>query len=239
MSRLIDEVLDAYGGTARWNDVNTIRAHKRFGGAIWDLKQVTGVVEDGEVTVWVQEQRTSLHPFTAADRASAYTPQRVAITTTGGATVDELDHPRDSFAGHDLHTPWNSLQLAYFTGYAMWTYLTEPLHLTLPGITLTEGAPWVDEGQTWRRLHVDYPPHIATHSPSQVLYVDQQGLIRRRDYQVDIAGGSPAAHYVSDFRCVDGIVVPANRMIYVRDVSGHAVLDQLVVSIELTDIEIG
>ncbi len=48
MSRLIDEVLDAYGGTARWNDVNTIRAHKRFGGAIWDLKQVTGVVEDGD-----------------------------------------------------------------------------------------------------------------------------------------------------------------------------------------------
>src|SRR5689334_21566607 len=215
MSRLIDEVLDAYGGVSRWNDVTTIRAHKRFGGAIWDLKQVNGIVEDGNVTVWAREQRTSLHPFTAADRASVYTPRRVAITTTDGATVAELNHPRASFTGHSLHTPWSALQLAYFTGYAMWTYLTEPLHLTLPGVTLTEGAPWVEEDQTWRRLHVDYPPHIATHSPSQVLYVDHQGLIRRRDYQVDIAGGSPAAHYVSDFRCVDGIVVPATRMIYV------------------------
>ncbi len=239
MSRLIDEVLAAYGGMSRWNDVTTIRARKRFGGAIWDLKQVSGIVEGGDVTVWAQEQRTSLHPFTAADRASAYTPQRVAVTTTDGATVDELDDPRASFAGHDLLTPWTSLQLAYFTGYAMWTYLTEPLHLTLPGITLTEEPPWVEDGQTWRRLRVDYPPDIATHSPSQVLYVDQQGLIRRRDYQVDIAGGSPAAHYVSDFRSVDGIVVPATRMIYVRDEAGHPVPDQLVVSIELTDIEIG
>lgn len=238
MSRLIDEVLDAYGGTARWNDVNTIRAHKRFGGAIWDLKQVTGVVEDGDVTVWVQEQRTSLHPFTAADRASAYTPQRVAITTTGGATVDELDHPRDSFAGHDLHTPWNTLQLAYFTGYAMWTYLAEPLNLMLPGVTVTDGPDWTEDGQTWRRLHVTYPPSVATHSAEQVLYVDEQGLIRRRDYQVDIAGKSPAAHYVSEFQQIDGLVIPAKRMIYVRDESGHPIAEQLVVSIELSDIRV-
>ncbi|MFD0327250.1 hypothetical protein ACFQZC_01160 [Streptacidiphilus monticola] len=36
-----------------------------------------------------------------------------------------------------------------------------------------------------------YPDTVATHSPHQVLYIDDDGLIRRRDYQVDIAGGSP------------------------------------------------
>ncbi|AQA02186.1 hypothetical protein BVC93_06805 [Mycobacterium sp. MS1601] len=239
MSTLVDEVLDAYGGMARWRNVETIRAHKRFGGAIWYLKQVTGIVDEGEITVWIQQQHTSLHPFTAADRSSDYRPQRVAIETLDGGCVDKLDDPRSSFAGHDLHTPWTALQLAYFTGYAMWTYLAEPLNLTLPGVTLTEGSTWTEDNQSWRRLHVDYPPDIATHCPSQVLYIDQQGLIRRRDYQVDIAGQSPAAHYVSDFVTVDGIVVPARRMIYVRDESGHPVLDQLVVSIELTDIQVG
>ncbi|BBX35651.1 hypothetical protein MMAG44476_39482 [Mycolicibacterium mageritense DSM 44476 = CIP 104973] len=236
MSTLVDEVLDAYGGATRWKNVETIRAHKRFGGAIWDLKQVPGIVDDGEITVWIQQQHTSLSPFTGSDRKSDYTPQRVAIESLDGATVDALDDPRSSFAGHSLQTPWSTLQLAYFTGYAMWTYLAEPFNLTLPGVTVVEGSNWVEDGQIWRRLRVDYPQDIATHSPQQVLYIDDQGLIRRRDYQVDIAGGSPAAHYVSEFEDIGGIIVPAKRMIFVRDDAGHPIPDQLVVSIELTDI---
>src|SRR2546428_5616243 len=31
----------------------------------------------------------------------------------------------------------------------------------------------------------------------QTFYFDQQGLLRRHDYDVDVAGGTPAAHYVS------------------------------------------
>ena len=85
-------------------------------------------------------------------------------------------------------------------------------------------------------MNVSYPDTIATHSPHQVLYVDDDGLIRRRDYQVDIAGGSPAAHYVSNFDVVDGVVIPRTRMIYVRDQDNRPIPEQLVVSIELTDL---
>ena len=144
--------------------------------------------------------------------------------------------PRASFAGHTLQTPWTHLQLAYFTGYAMWTYTAEPFNLTLPGIRTEEGDVWVENGERLRRLHVQYPDTIATHSPHQVLYIDDDGLIQRRDYQVDIAGGSPAAHYVSDFDEIDGIVVPRTRMIYVRDGDNHPIPEQLVVSIALTDV---
>jgi hypothetical protein len=34
--------------------------------------------------------------------------------------------PQASFAGHALETPWTEPQLAYFAGYAMWTYLNLP-----------------------------------------------------------------------------------------------------------------
>ncbi|TXI49925.1 hypothetical protein [Mycolicibacter arupensis] len=238
MSTLVDEIVDAYGGSDRWREVATISAHKRFGGAIWELKQVPGIVEDGEITVWIHEQRTSLRPFTAPTLKTDYTPQRVAIETLDGEPVDTLVDPRATFTGHTLQTPWSRLQLAYFTGYAMWSYLAEPLNLTLPGVTATEGPNWTEDGNTWRRLLVSYPPSIATHSTEQVLYIDDAGLIQRRDYQVDIAGGSPAAHYVSEFEHIDGLVVPAKRMIYVRDESGHPILDQLVVSIELSDIQV-
>lgn len=235
---LVDEILDAYGGYDRWQEVSTISADKRFGGAIWDIKQVPDVVDHGSLTVWISEQHTSLYPFTGDSLRSDYTPRRVAIDSLDGTTTAELVDPRASFAGHTLTTPWTPLQLAYFTGYAMWTYLAEPFNLCFDGVGTEEGHPWTEGDQTWRRLYVDYPPTVATHSSRQVLYVDDAGLIRRRDYDVDIAGGSPAAHYVSDFTTVDGIVVPARRMIYVRDTAGHPIRDQLVVSIELSNIRV-
>jgi hypothetical protein len=238
MTDLVSKTLQAYGGLARWKEVTSISAHKRFGGAIWDIKQVPGIVDDGEIRVWIKEQRTSLWPFTAPDLKTAYTPQRVGIETSAGDLVEVLDNPRSSFEGHTLETPWTTLQLAYFTGYAMWTYTAEPFNLTLPGVRTEEGEAWSEDGQKWRRLHVSYPDSIATHSPQQTLYIDDDGLIRRRDYQVDIAGGSPGAHYVSDFDEVDGIIVPRTRMIYVRDENNHPIPEQLVVSIELTDVKV-
>lgn len=238
MTDLLGKILQAYGGHDRWNQLTSVSAHKRFGGAIWDIKQVPGIVDDGEVTVWVKDQRTSLRPFTAPDLKTAYTPDRVGIETLDGDVVEALEDPRASFAGHTLETPWTTLQLAYFTGYAMWTYTTEPFNLLLPGVHTEDGESWTEDGRRWRRMHVSYPDTVATHSPHQVLYVDDDGLIRRRDYQVDIAGGSPAAHYVSDFDEVDGVVIPRTRMIYVRDQDNHPIAEQLVVSIELTDLAV-
>jgi len=236
MTDLLEKTLQAYGGRDRWKQVTSVSAHKRFGGAIWDIKGVPGIVDDGDVTVWIKDQRTSLWPFTGANLKTVYSPQRVGIETLDGDVTEVLDEPRASFAGHTLETPWTALQLAYFTGYAMWTYTAEPFNLTLPGVRTEEGEAWTENGQRWRRLHVSYPDTVGTHSPTQVLYIDDDGLIRRRDYQVDIAGGSPAAHYVSDFDDVDGIVVPRTRMIYVRDSDNQPIPEQLVVSIELTDI---
>ena len=235
-SDLLQTTLRAHGGLDRWKKLTSISAHRSFGGAIWDIKQVPGIVDDGEFTVWIKDQRTSLRPFTAPGLKTAYTPGRVGIETLDGDVVEVLEKPRSSFAGHSLETPWTALQLAYFTGYAMWTYTAEPFNLTLPGVQTEEGEPWAENGRRWRRLHVHYPATVATHSSHQVLYIDDDGLIRRRDYEVDIAGGSPAAQYVSDHDAIDGIVVPRTRMIYVRAADNHPIHEQLVVSIELTGV---
>jgi hypothetical protein len=36
-----------------------------------------------------------------------------------------------------LH-PWSNLQLAYFVGTAMWTYLTQPFSFSLIALTTTD-----------------------------------------------------------------------------------------------------
>src|SRR5258708_34068705 len=98
----------------------------------------------------------------------------------------------------------------------MWTYLSEPYSLTFPGVQTEELGAWDEDGQVWRRLGVRYPDSIGTHSAAQVLYVDSDGLLRRRDYQVDIAGGPPAAHYINPHPAVDGIILPIQRTVHTR-----------------------
>src|SRR6478609_9969428 len=125
-SELLDTVIDAHGGLERWNQLDAVSARLLQSGAEWALKGQEGVLDDVYARVSLHEERESHHPFGAPDRRSSFTPDRVAIETTAGEVLEALDQPRASFAGHTLESPWSTLQLAYFVGTAMWTYLTQP-----------------------------------------------------------------------------------------------------------------
>ncbi|MEO3757452.1 hypothetical protein ABGB19_04055 [Mycobacterium sp. B14F4] len=238
--RLLDEVMGAYGGADRWRHVDTIKIHQTVGGALWPLKGVDGVLNDSTVEISVQEQRAWHRPLPEAGLRSSFTPDRVAIETDeeNPRIMDTLTSPRESFADHGLDTPWSMLQLAYFAGYAMWTYLSEPYSLTRPGVHTEELGKWDEDGQTWRRLGVHYPANIATHSAEQVLYVDSDGLLRRRDYTVDISGGSPAAHYMDEHREFGGIVLPVKRIVYGRDEHDRPARDMVIVTIDIDEVAV-
>jgi hypothetical protein len=236
MNNLLDIILEARGGRAAWEAANQIQARQFVDGALWGLKGHPGALNDVTVTVDLNRQFVSQAPFFDADHKTSYTPDRVAVETSDGQVVEELLNPRASFDGHELMTPWSRLQLAYFSGFAMWTYLAEPINLTLPGVSTVEIDPWEEDGETFRRLKVTYPGDVATQSSEQVLYVSQDGLIRRRDYNVDIAGGSPAAHYASAHQTVSGLVIPTHREVYGRDENNNKVAEPLIVSIDLNDV---
>jgi hypothetical protein len=238
MRDILDEVLDAYGGRTRWVRATAVVAHQRLGGGLWALKGVPEAAGNGEMTVWLKDQRASVRPFGGSDFKSVYCPERVSIETVDGDLIEILAHPRLSFGGHGLQSPWTVLQAAYFIGYSLWTYVAEPLSLTMSGVKLRQDGTWREGTHTWRRLRVHYPAGIDTHSVWQTLYIDDNGLIRRRDYDVDIAGAAPAVHYLSDFREVEGLVVPATRLIYLRDGAGRPIHDRPMVSIELSDIRV-
>ncbi|MCY1136619.1 hypothetical protein OWR29_01315 [Actinoplanes sp. Pm04-4] len=238
MSDLLDEVLAAYGGRSTWQSKNRISARQFFGGALWALKGHPGALDDVRVTVDLHREHTRQEPFFADGHHTDFTPGRIAVEDENGAVVEELLDPRASFAGHEFATPWTRLQLAYFSGYAMWTYVTEPYSLTFPGVQADEIGGWTEDGRSFRRLLITYPDDIATHSPQQTLYIGPDGLIHRRDYTVDIAGRTPAAEYTSDFVQVAGLTVPATRLIYPHDENGLRLPEPLVVSIHLTGIEV-
>jgi hypothetical protein len=236
MNDLLNSVLDAHGGLERWNELDTVSARLAQGGALWGLKGQEGVLDDVVVTASLHEERASHRPFGAADRHSSFTPERVAIETDDGTVVEALDQPRDSFAGHTQETPWNTLQLAYFAGYAMWTYLTQPFSFTLPGFETTELDAWEDDGEQWRRLRVIWPSNLATHSKEQTLYFNDDGQMVRHDYDVEITGGTTAAHYASDYTEVAGIKLPTKHRIFPRAPDGQSLDEPLIVSIDLSEI---
>jgi len=237
MNQLATLAMDAHGGLDRWRRLKTVSAHLLQGGVLWKLKGQDGVLDDVHLTVDLRKEWASHRPFGQPNRRSSFQPDRVAIETSDGKVVAERANPRESFKGHQFDTPWDSLQLAYFAGYAMWTYMNTPFLFALPGIETDELDSWQENGEDWRRLKVTFPKSIATHSAEQTFYFDHRGLLKRHDYEVDVAGGAAAAHYVSALTDVSGIVVPTKHTIFPRQPDGKPAPAPVVVSIDVSDIE--
>ncbi|TGD56580.1 hypothetical protein [Flavobacterium humi] len=239
MNPLLEYTINAHGGLEAWKNFEKITARLVTGGALWEMKQQPGILEDIYVTSETKKQTTSHYPFINPEWKTSFTPGRIAIENTAGEIIEELRNPRDSFSGYTAETPWSTLQLAYFAGYAMWTYLNAPFTFANPGYEVTELEPWEENKETFRRLKVTFPPEVASHGKEQVFYIDTEGLIRRHDYSVDISGGSTAAHYLSDYIEVQGIKIATKRKVYVRLEDNTPLLPgPLLVSIDLKEISL-
>jgi hypothetical protein len=238
MTELLDSVLQAHGGLDRWNQFRKVAATIVGGGGLWPLKGVTLDPAPREMTVMLHEEWASVSPFGQPGWHSSFKADRVTIETAEGTVVQERTDPRASFTGHVMNTPWDPLHLAYFNGYAMWTYLTTPFFMAMPGFTVEEIAPWQEGREQWRGLRVRFPDYIASHSPEQDFYFSDDFLLRRHDYQVDVAGGFAAAQYVHDHVEAGGLRFPTKRFAYVRGPDRRPVRDLLLVSIDLSNFRL-
>jgi hypothetical protein len=234
MNELATLAIAAHGGLESWQRFTSLSSHLIVGGGLWAAKGKPGVIADVNVAVDLRDERVSHWPFGSPARRSRFEPQRVALEDANGKVLEELLRPRSSFRGHAAL--WSELQLAYFAGYAMWTYLNIPFLLARPGVESEEMEPWHESGEPWRRLKVRFPADIATHGTEQTLYFDRRGLLRRHDYDVEIEGAAAAAHYVYDHKEISGIVFPTRRRVFGRQSDGRPAPEPLIVSIDLDRI---
>jgi hypothetical protein len=236
MNRLLSEILDAHGGTERWKAYEKVDATIVTGGGFFALK---GLLQDSDprrMTVWLHEERSSVLPYGAPDQRTMFTPDRIAIEKLDGSIVAERRSPKDSFAGHQMNTPWDALQRAHFNGEALWTYLATPFLLAMEGVRVEETDPWQEGSQTWRVLRAWFPGSIETHSAVQDFFFDDELMLRRHDYNVNIAGGFGAAQLTSEHVAVDGIRLPTRRRAYTRGPDRRPVLDMLMVAIDISEV---
>jgi len=235
MNQLLCDVLDAHGGLRVWRAHERIEAEIVTGGGFFALKGVMQDADPRRMTVWLHEQRAALAPYGAPDQRSTFTPARTAVERLDGSIVAERRAMRDSFAGHQMSTPWDPLHRAYFNGEALWTYLTTPFLLARPGVMVEETEPWIEGGEVWRVLRVWFPSDLETHSQVQDFFFGPELELRRHDYHVNIAGGFAAAQLTSEYAEAGGIRFPARRRAFPRGPDRRPITELLMVSIDISD----
>jgi hypothetical protein len=235
MSDLLTEAVEAHGGLERWKKFGVLEASLSVGGGIWHFKQQPGLFDKVLFEIDLQQERVTVDGF-AGNARLFFTPDRLRLETRDGTPIESRDNPRDAFAGHVGDTPWDRLHAGYFCSYALWTYLSSPFLYTRKGFETEEIDPWNEDGETWRRLKVTFPPSVASHSRVQVTHFGPDGLMRRHDYSVDVMGGATGANYTSNYREFQGIKVPTTRRVYAYDQNLKKVPEPTLVTIDIDKV---
>jgi len=237
MNHLLAKILDAHGGMDRWNEYQKVEATIVSGGGFFQLKGIPQDAAPRRMSVWLHEERSSVFPYGAPDQLTMFTPERITIEKLDGTVVAQRYAPKDSFAGHQMHTPWDPLHRAYFNGEALWTYLTTPFLLAMDGVRVEETEPWQEGVETWRVLRTYFPSSIDTHCQIQDFFFGEDLMLRRHDYQVNIAGGFAAAQLTSNYVVTNGIHLPTKRRAYTRGPDRRPILEMLMVSIDISEVQ--
>ena len=242
MTALLDEVAEAHGGLERWQAAKSITARVRSGGLLLRTRVAGNRFRDYRLTVYVHQPRAELDPFPRDGQMGVFDHGEARIETADGETLESRSDSRSAFSGATglrRNVRWDALDSAYFGGYAMWSYLTTPLLLTRDGVEVSEGEEWDEVGETWRRLEVEFPPDLHTHSRRQSFYFDARGLLRRQDYVAEVVGRwAHAAHYCDEHVRAGGLVFPTRRWVRPVGPGNRALPFPTMVRIELSELHV-
>jgi hypothetical protein len=235
MTELLDLAVKAHGGLERWNKLKTIKVAASITGGIWWVKGKPDVLKNVVITAETRNERVTID-FPGQAKRATFEPSRVWIEKADGTLIEARDNPENSFEGQQRETPWDDIQVAYFAGEALWTYLNTPFLYTHEGFATEEITSIQVEGETWRRLKVTFPDNVKSHTREQISCFGPDGLLRRLDYTVDILGGATGLNYATDYRNMDGIIFPTKRRVYAYEGDYQLVREPLLVAIDIGEI---
>jgi hypothetical protein len=241
MSGLLEEVHAAHGGIHRWQAVTSLTASGSFGGLLRS-RFPGNRLASFTVTVRLAEQYAVFDDFPDEGKRAVFDRGDVRIEAVDGKEIESRRDARAAFSGLSSlrrNLRWDALDATYFAGYAWWNYLAMPVLLTREGVVVTEVAR-PERGERWRRLEIEVPPDIHTHSPRQTFHVDADGLIRRHDYVAQPVGRwARAAHHCGRYEDFAGLVIATRRRVSPRGPGGRSLRHPTLVALDIDRIEVG
>jgi hypothetical protein len=236
MNDLLKLAVEAHGGLDRWKSLTNIRAKSSITGAMWGAAGRADVLKNVEIDADTRVERLTMS-FPGQSRSTTFEPSVISIQQ--GADKPEIcQNPVKLFAEQPAGAPWQDAQVAYFSGEALWTYLTIPFLYTYPGFVSEEIEPWYENGEMWRRLKVIFPDNITSHTKEQISFFGPDGLLRRHDYTIDYLGGAQGAKYSFDYHDVAGIKMPGKHRVCGYEGDHIVQKEPLLVAIDLCDISL-
>jgi hypothetical protein len=230
---LLDEAIAAHGGAERWEAAEAVAIRQRAGGLAFVLKGRRNRPASIDARVSTRELRTELRDYpTPGQRGLVEADGAVRIEDAGGRVLAERAAPRPHFRHLRQQVRWDDLDQLYFIGAtALPNYTLTPFFLRWPGVE-TDELPG-------RRLRVRFPEGMPVHSREQVYWFDADGLLTRLDYTAEVIGPwARAAHFVRDYRELDGIQVPTRRRVVPRGIGDRALPGPTLVWIEVDDFRL-
>ena len=203
---LARQVLEAYGGEARWRSARAVDACVSAAG--WAFRLKFQPPDDRiAVTLSVGQPIARYTPATKAGLTAVLEGQSIRLEDAAGRVVKSREDPARFFPYGRRALWWDSLDRAYFSCYALWNYLT------FPSLLLREDIEWKE--LPGARLEGHFPPSLPTHSPTQTFYFDARtGLLLRHDYTAKVFGDwARAANVVLAHAESGGIRYPSHRRV--------------------------
>ena len=252
---LLSEVVEAHGGAARWAKAQTVSSHVQARGLVPTWKVPGRPPEDYHYhqTVDIHGLRNVMQGFPRPEVTCTFTHDEVWVESDG-KVIERRTQARRAFGGRGALRRirrWDTLDSAYFIGYAMSNYMSHPYRLTQPGFHVQRG-----DGLAWRQRDLasarrsKYPPGFDLALPSRDLlhrreWADSSSGLLLPDVWTEarvVAGLLPipikAAHFTLRHREVDGLIFPTFRRVMLA-VPGHRPIPGLtMVCGQLSDISV-
>ena len=227
----IERVLQAYRVRDAWADARAIRAVVSAGGLAFALK-LQRPFRRIRVEVAIREPRTRFIAGSWGGLVAVLDGSSPRIERPDGTVVARREDPRALFPGGRRLLWWDRLDQVYFSGYALWNYLT------FPALLLREDVAWSELGPDV--LEARFPPSIPTHNDVQRFHVDPEtGLLRQHDYTAEVFGSwAKAANVVLAHGDANGVPYPSRRRVTPRAPDGSPRPFPVLVWIEIESWEL-
>jgi hypothetical protein len=207
---LVNKVIRAYGGAARWSAARAATGAVRLGGRLFQTKRVS-VPVPMQITTQLEQPYARLDPIDGRGHLGVLEGPHVRLEGRGGEVVAQRENARDRLlAGAGGH--WDTQDLTYFLGYAFWGYNALVRWLLRDDVQRRILAPGV--------LELTLPRGTPAHSLTQQFYFDAaSALLTRNDYHPDVAVSDPriwAANLVRRHGSSNGVPYPSRRRVKPR-----------------------